>query len=389
MILLDKPFVSEFLWETLIENNIPVIENNSLTDLKTDRKLNTINEEDAIKLLKDYPETPLYTNSENAINWISENLQFTKLPEKIELFKNKVKYRNSTAHLYPELFYRAYQYEDLRLINIEELPSPFIIKPAVGFFSIGVYKVYNKSDWEQTLTEIQKEINKLNSTYPSVVVDGTTYIVEEFIEGDEYAFDAYYDIDGNPVILNIYRHLFSSDKDVGDRIYMTSKEIIEENMEAFNDFLVQTGKLFNLKNFPLHIEVRKSAKGKLIPIEINPLRFGGWCTTADMTWHAYQINTYHYYQQQIKPDWNTILNGKEGKIYSIIILNNSTGEDANDILEFNYDDLLSKFEKPLELRKTDYKRFPLFAFLFAETRKENYAELEYILTSNLREFIRT
>lgn len=389
MILLDKPFISEFLWDTISSYNLTVIENNILKDLNPNRKLNTITEKEAIQQLRDDPSIPLYTNSENAINWISENLQFLNLPKKIELFKNKVKYRNSTKHLYPELFYQEYKYQDLKGIDINQLPSPFIIKPTVGFFSIGVYKVFNEIDWQKTLTEIQHEIVELNNTYPSVVVDGTTYIVEEFIEGDEFAFDAYFDLEGNPVILNIYQHLFSSDKDVGDRIYMTSKEIIEENMPSFKEFLIETGKLFDLKNFPLHIEVRKSPSGKLIPIEINPLRFGGWCTTADMTWHAYKINTYDYYQKQLKPDWDQILKGKEGKIYSIIILNNSTGVDAEDILEFNYDKLLSHFEKPLELRKTDYKRFPLFAFLFAETRLENYAELEYILTSNLREFIQT
>ena len=42
-------------------------------------------------------------------------------------------------------------------------------------------------------------------------------------------------------------------------------------------------KLAGLKNFPLHTEVRVNEKGEIIPIEVNPMRFGGWCTTADFT----------------------------------------------------------------------------------------------------------
>lgn len=387
MILLDKPYVSEFLWNTISDSNIQVIKTRELSELNTFGNINTIDEKDAIELIQNNPQIPLYTNSENAINWISERLSFTSLPEKIEIFKNKVKYRNKTKHIYPDLFFKEIKYEELDNIKIDELPEPFIIKPAVGFFSIGVHKVSNQTEWELTLKDIHKEIEKLNNTYPSVVINGSSYIIEEFIEGEEFAFDAYFNIKGEPVILNIFHHLFSSDKDVGDRIYMTSKEIIEENLIAFTDFLYHTGKQFDLKNFPLHVEVRKSRAGKIIPIEINPLRFGGWCTTADMTYHAYHFNPYKYYHQQLKPDWDKILKNKDGKIYSIIILNNSTGVDSKEIKKFNYSKMLAKFEKPLELRKTNYKKLPLFAFLFTETNADSYAELDYILTSNLREFI--
>jgi hypothetical protein len=42
---------------------------------------------------------------------------------------------------------------------------------------------------------------------------------------------------------------------------------------------------------------------------------------------------------------------------------------------------------PLELRKINYKEYPVFGFLFTKTRKENLVELERILRSDLREFI--
>jgi len=49
--------------------------------------------------------------------------------------------------------------------------------------------------------------------------------------------------------------------------------------------------------------------------------------------------------------------------------------------------LLAGFEKPLELRKIDYKKYPVFGFLFVESREENFSELQTILDSDLNEFV--
>ena len=124
----------------------------------------------------------------------------------------------------------------------------------------------------------------------------------------------------------------------------------------------------------------------VIPIEINPMRFGGWCTTADMAAMAYGFNPYLYYFRQQKPDWARILKTRDGLLYSIVVLDNSTGYTANEIADFDYDRLLSTFEKPLELRKIDYTTYPVFGFLFTETKTDHYSEIERILHSDLREF---
>ena len=144
-----------------------------------------------------------------------------------------------------------------------------------------------------------------------------------------------------------------------------------------------------VKNFPVHIELRRDNDGALLPIEVNPMRFGGWCTTADMSFIAYGFNPYLYFFLQKKPNWSEVLKGKEGKLFSIIVLDNSTGIDINEIKSFDYENLLSCFEKPLELRKIDYKKYSVFGFLFTETRDDNFIELKNILDSDLNEFVST
>jgi hypothetical protein len=63
-----------------------------------------------------------------------------------------------------------------------------------------------------------------------------------------------------------------------------------------------------------------------------------------------------------------------------------TGWAAEDIVAFDYDAVFAAFEQPLELRKIAYTEFPLFGFLFTETRADQTAELDRILYDDLRQF---
>jgi hypothetical protein len=387
MILLDKPYISEFLLNTLERNRIPVINNETVSEFAPDRSLMLLSTDEAINNFNGNDNCLLYTNSENSISWIEHNLKHTDLPGKIKLFKNKVLFRDLLSDLFPDYFYRAVAVDDLESLDIESFPLPFIVKPAIGFFSLGVYKVESADEWEMTVNAIKAEINLIKDLYPPEVLHTGEFIIEECIYGDEFAIDCYFNNDGKPVVLTIMKHIFSSGTDVNDRVYTTSKEIIENYIDPVTEFLFEIGKRAGLRNFPAHVEVRINEIGIVAPIEVNPLRFGGWCSTPDLAWHAFGINLYEYLFQQNEPDWSEILKAKDGVVFSNIVLNNSTGIEGKDVRKFDYEKLLSDFEKPLELRKADYSKFPLFGFLFCETRKQNLQELDRILMSDLNEYV--
>ncbi len=387
MILIDKPYISDLFRDTIIRNRFPVIDTAVAREMGFGEQACLIDEARVIEAVRAGEEIPLYTTSENAIGWIASRLGFTALPEKIDLFKNKTRFRELTRTMYPEFFFREIRMEDLDTLDITTLPRPFIIKPAVGFFSVGVHKVEDDAGWQRARDNIRTGIQWAREFYPVEVIDTTRFIIEECIEGTEFAVDAYFDADGSPVILSILKHLFSSARDVSDRVYLSSKSIIEANIAHFEEFLREIGRLADLKRFPVHIEVRIDDQGTLRPIEVNPLRFGGWCTTADLSCLAYGFNPYEYYFRQRRPDWTSILADKANMIYALIVLDNSTGVSGDRIAHFDYDRLLETFEHPLELRRIDYSRYPIFGFLFTETRRENFVELGNILTSNLQEFI--
>ncbi len=298
MFFADKLYISDFFKTTITDNAIPIVGTAIATKLDLHKGTNIISEARAIEIAQETANPIIYTTSENSIGWIAKHLAFTNLPEKIELFKNKVKFRALTKSIFPDFYFKEVRVEDLIKIQFDELPLPFIIKPAVGFFSMGVYMIANIEEWNQTIDSITAEIDQIKNLYPAEVLNADSFIIEQCINGEEFAIDAYYNSAGDPIILGILKHAFASDTDVSDRVYISSKDIIEDNLKEFTDFAGKMGKLVGVKNFPVHIELRRDNSGTILPIEVNPMRFGGWCTTADATFMAYGFNPYNYYYSQ-------------------------------------------------------------------------------------------
>ncbi len=316
---------------------------------------------------------------------LRDRLTLEEAHDHIERFKNKARFRNDTASLFPGLRYREVAFEELADFDPGDFIFPLIIKPTVGFFSLGVKRVDTRTQWHEARAAVQAELSNAQSLFPSEVLDSSRLLVESYISGREFAVDAYYDASGEPVVLSIYEHLFASDADTSDRVYVTSSEIVQAHVERFTSFLQDLGNVSPMRNFPVHVELRLDAQDRLWPIEVNPLRFGGWCTTADLTYLAFGINPYVYLFEQRRPDWPEALRGKHGQVFAIVALGNSTGVQGRDIRSFDYEGLLARFDKVLELRRVDAHEYPIFGFVFTQT--SSVRDLDWVLRSDLREFI--
>lgn len=387
MFLIDKPYVSDFLIKTIKDNNYPIVSTNNARELVADKNLNWITEYKAIRIFKKYPNEPVYINSENSIAWVVENLGLSRLSNQISLFKNKIKFRDLIQDSFPDFFYKSVKLDEIQELDLNGINFPFVIKPSLGFFSIGVHIVRNITEWNKAKSELN--INNLQSIFPKDVLNTSTFIIEEYIEGEEYAVDCYFNNKGEAVILNILHHKFSSGIDIRDRVYSTSKKIILKYKNDIADFLNSIGKKSGLKNFPAHVELRIDSLGRIRPIEVNPLRFGGWCTTGDLSWYAYGINSYNYFVNNRKPDWEQIFETRSDKKYSIVVLDNNSCFSPSEITGFNYDLLVQDFENVLVIRKLDIKKYPVFGFVFTETSLENEKELDNILASDLKKYVCT
>jgi hypothetical protein len=396
LIILDEPYVSQLLKDTILEMKLPVLKNKTSERLGFDKNVRLLDDQEFIELLKNQKACKIYSNSEISLVWISDNLGFTGIPEKIGLFKDKLRFRELIDHIYPDFSYQGMEFGKLEELDIESVRKPFIIKPAVGFFSAGVYKVSSSEEWKKAIRDLKQEMETIKGLFPVQVFSSGKFILEDYIEGPELAVDAYYNSEGKPVILDILEHLFPSEDDVEDKVYVTSKKVIETYLEETLELLKkinEAAKLWDseLRNFPLHIELRVDKQKRLIPVEVNPIRFAGWCT-ADIAYYAYGINVHRYFLEGLEPDWREILkeyNRESGdRTYCLLIAKKPDDIKTADIEAFDYESFVSRFEMPLELRKLDYRQYPVFAFLFTETGNSNWGEIDNFLKSDLKEYIR-
>ena len=311
------------------------------------------------------------------------NFQNTDLARLINLCKNKFEFRKGIKSIYPNFFFKEITLEEINSIDISNFPEQFIIKPTVGFLSMGVHKVSSHSEWKTTVNTINKEVEQFAQNFPKEVLSSSSFIVEEIIQGEEFAIDAYFDKNGTPVILNIFQHPFVSEDDVSDRAYISSGKVIKENLKTFEKMLGEIGKTLNIKNFPMHIEVIKTDDTTIVPVEINPMRFAGWCTT-DLAYYAYGINIYEYFNNDLKPDWDKILADKQDKIYYFAMAETPTDIDKSSI-KFDYPALEKFFYKVLDFRKIDYREKPLFAVIFGEAKDKS--EITKILEMDVHDFV--
>ncbi len=223
MFFVDKPCVSEFFKATVRDNAIPVVGTEIAQKMNLYSGTNIITEERAIEIVKQLDNPTVYTTSENSYDWISKHLHFSDIPEKIELFKNKSKFRQLTKSIFPNFYFREIPNKDLKRIEFDKIPLPFMIKPKIGIDSIKVYKVSSYEEWLKTINLITEEIAKTRNLYPECILNTNSLILEEYIDGEEFAVDAYYNSIGEPVILGIFKHIFSSDNSVSDRVDFSSK----------------------------------------------------------------------------------------------------------------------------------------------------------------------
>ena len=380
MFIIDEPYISDVATKFLIESQMPLLANDFATrSISADANL--FSSAEAAKHLEKEDFKWLYSNSENAISWITKTFGADSvLVKKIDLFKDKAKFRKATTALFPDITFRKVSAEGILTLTFESVGGPFIIKPNVGFISAGVYRVNNAEEWKVIQAKIFEVTEATACAFPGEVLRSDAFVVESIIEGDEYAVDAYFDEENKPVVLNILHHRFSSDQDMSDRLYVTSAKIIIEK------FLTDIAGLGDYRGLPVHAEIRIDNKGRIRPIEINPLRFAGWCST-DIAYYGYGLNVYEHFAERTRPDWQALLEGKESDTYAMGVIERVSPFKVDQI--FDYEEFEKIFSSLITLRKMDYRTFPLYAFVFFQVSPETDGELDLVLRVDPSLFVRS
>ncbi len=384
MVILDYPYISDDMCATLAERRIPVLRNPAAEACAERHVLNLVDDQTFVARLKDG--SRLYLNSENALSWV---LRHDSNPERVRgigLMKDKHALRQALRPMYPEYHFAQYTFEELRRVDPAELRFPLVLKPSVGFFSVGVFVVNDAAGWAEACRTLGDKLPEWRAAYPDGVLGDVHFSVEEYIHGDEYAIDAYYDGQGKAVILNVMKHEFADASDVRDRLYCLYPGLMARWTARFAEYLDRVGEFLNLRDFPFHVEVRVAGEvedGVIVPIEFNPLRFAGCCTT-DLARHAFGIRTWLDFLDDRRPDWNAIAANGRDDIYSLIMLDKP--DVPLDGMRFDYQALRGRLTEVLDERSFG-SEMSAFGYIFARTPGCRWEELDAILRSDLTEFL--
>ena len=383
MVILDRPYVSDLLEDTLARLQTPVLLNHPDLALRDPGALDLRDRESFFGELARSSHPRLYTNSEDTLGEVLAHLGDTPLGHQIRVAKDKALMRERLQPLYPDLFFARVTLDELASLQAAGLPFPLIIKPAVGFFSLAVVSVNGPEEWDAARARVLAELAAARGVFPESVLNTTEMLLEQRVEGREFAIDAYFGSDGAPVLLDVMEHIFRDADDTEDRVYLTSAALIREHGSQFATLLGEIGHRLGFMHLAAHVEFRVETSGRAVPIEINPLRLAGFCST-DLAWYAYGLNTHEAFLRGRAPDWDRLLAGRDA-VYSLIICRRPQGPDRARIRGVDWDSLAATFSQPLEIRRMDYRAYPLLAFAFIES--PDMEEPRRLLQADFAQFV--
>jgi len=385
MYIIDKPYVSEYLMDIIINKDWAVLDNETIENCGLEEDvLNLWSSEKAAEYYSQKEHPFIYSNSENSIGWIVKNLPDSNLTKYIKIFKDKIAFREALKDLYPDFYCTSLEYLDINYVEKEEYQFPLVLKPSVGYLNFGVRIIKEPDKWEANVKRLHKEIATNKSKYDENVVNSTVIMIEELINGEDFSVDAYYDRNGTPVILNLFKRLYKEDNLINEKLYITSAALVEQHLSRITEFLKELGRRFDIKNFPLNLEVRLNENGTLMPMEVNPMRFASWCV-SDIAKYAWKFNIYDYFETQKHPDWDNIIQNSDRKTYYAALVDIPKGFPKSSVQDFNFNGYLENFSNVFEVRRINFRANPLFGVVFGSTSDEE--ELDMILNKEQGAFI--
>lgn len=383
MIFVARPSVSPYLTKTLFELQVPTVLTEEM-NLPLRPSLRTI----PLAEIKRNPRLAyrslLLTSSENALGMLYSTIPNDERVLKSRIFKDKAEFRRAIAQEFPDFQFQEHTVEGLHAVDPRSLRYPLILKPTAGICSIGVVRVDSSAQWPKAVEFLQGDLAKFAGKYTHDVVESAKVIIEDYVEGVELAVDGYFDADARPVVLNILQHAFANEHDTSDRVYYTRRSMVRRHLPRIQHFLERFSEVFDLKRFPFHLEVRSTPDGRIVPIELNPLRFAGIGTT-EIAEYSYGINVYRHFFQETAPDWSAILANEDDSIFSFFCADIPSDIYGAGDLVIRDRELTREFSELLEYRILDERESSTFAVAFFRT--ENESEVQSLMGLDLARFM--
>lgn len=309
--------------------------------------------------------------SESTLETVAPRLPQSTSVRAVAALKDKLACRQLLEPLFPHIQAQTVLLHDLPTFPFDPVRS-YVVKPARGCFGSGVRVVTAGSDLRGLTDEIADEVARHSFVLSDSVLSAETLIVEPFIEGEEYAVDMFYDEAGRPVVTGIYHHPMPHNPAYLHMVYYTARELFSQFYAPLMTFFTTFGQLLRVRSFPIHAEFRLQ-HGELVPIEFNPLRFGGM-GLGNLSYHTLGLNPYQHFLDGTAPDWERIWETTSPSAYAFVIAYNGSRVDVQR-QQPDWAALRRQFSRIHREVRFDHRRQLAFGILYVEEPPERIAEL--------------
>ncbi|MBT3755247.1 MAG: ATP-grasp domain-containing protein [Candidatus Cloacimonetes bacterium] len=302
----------------------------------------------------------IYAPTESALEIILQRSIDATFVNAVNMLKDKYKFRKLMSNMYPDFYFRKIGLEDVETTELDR-DKKYIIKPVKGFFGTAVKELNKDTNIKKIVKEIRSELEENTKYFSESVLSKNELIIEQFVEGEEYAVDMYYNDHGEPEILNIYHHPLPDNNNYFHVLYYTNNDIFTKFYDRLKTIFIQLNQQLNIKNFPIHAEF-KLENEELVPIEMNPLRYGGF-GLADLTYHAFGFNPFNAFFSNFKPNWHEIWDKRNENHFGWVLGYNGT--DINVEIHTPDDKAYLHFlGETIHYVEIDYKENPVFSIAY-------------------------
>ena len=316
--------------------------------------------------------------SEASLEIVKEKLSDKSKKNAIDCLKDKHKFREILSVIYPNYQYKKIKFDDIKTLKINKKT---VLKPIKGCFGTAVKIIDENSNLKLISQEIKEEVDKNSGVLSESVLSHDDFLLEDYIMGEEYAVDMFFDEKGEPHIVNIYHHPMPKIDAYLHMIYYTSKDVFDRIYDSAMDFFRKLNNILNVKNFVLHGEFKFNEE--LFPIEINAMRYGGM-GLGNMIYYSVGVNPYECFKNGESPDWDAIWKKHKNDNFAFFIAYNGTH--VNFLTqEPDIDKLKRDFTEILCEQTFDYKTQLVFGIFCI---KENTANLQKLLTIDFNDYFR-
>jgi hypothetical protein len=306
--------------------------------------------------------------SETSIEIISSRMDSNRA-NAIKILKDKFAFREILSKIHTNYQYQFIEINDIENLKIKEKS---VIKPVKGCFGTAVRIIEPNTDFDKLRVELSAELQKNGAVFSETVLSKDNFIVEQYIDGEEYAVDMFYNANGEPCIINIYHHPMPNNKAYLHMIYYSSKDVFDRIYDKAKAFFIELNKILGVTNFAMHSEFKLNNEG-LMPIEINAMRFGGM-GLGNLAFYSFDINPYTYFLNNNEPDWQSIWNKNANSIFTFFIAYNSEKKSVNEHKP-NIEKLKQQFTEVLLEQKFEYQKQLAFAIYYLKETESNIVKL--------------